>query len=209
MRTLDYLFQAMFWRWAELGRLHDYHATGTAKTLWYSGLQLPSPQGAETRRQRWNHQERGELKLSRFNQFMLAIVCKISHFYCDLPFIDPQENGWPNSQVSNCEWRDLCHFEQIPEVWGWREHACRTRPMLSASNPSVTGQQLRRQCTSLKQKRVMIVGNIFREELSLWDQIHCHILLSKSPLLHFIKPLVFTEEICNNIGLAHLRQNIL
>lgn len=55
----------------------------------------------------------------------------------------------------------------------------------------------------------MIVGNIFREELSLWDQIHCHILLSKSPLLHFIKPLVFTEEICNNIGLAHLRQNIL
>lgn len=57
-----------------------------------------------------------------------------------------QENGRQNPQVPSSQQRDICHPEQVPEVWGRGEHAGGTRPMLPTTNTPVAGQQLRCCC---------------------------------------------------------------
>lgn len=53
------VFQAVLWRWAELGWLCHHCAVGTATSLWPFWFLLSPSQSPKTGRQGWNHQKCG------------------------------------------------------------------------------------------------------------------------------------------------------
>lgn len=62
--------QAVLWRWAPLGWLHDHCAAWAAAPLCCAGFLLPSAQSPETRWQRRNHQKCGTWKLHKDRHFL-------------------------------------------------------------------------------------------------------------------------------------------
>lgn len=75
---IPFVLQAVLRGRPPLGGLHDHCAPWTTEAIWHPGLQLPPSEGAEARRQGWDHQECGELD---FCHFWKQIIKKILTFF--------------------------------------------------------------------------------------------------------------------------------